>query len=124
MTFTIPHRLPGLNEVIAANRSHPKAGNALKQKAQALITPYLPPVSIDGRQDYAFTWYCANGKRDPDNIASAVKFILDAMVAAGTIGNDGWANVGSITHTFVRATTDAVEVSLCPSALTPPAPPS
>ena len=124
MTFTIPHRLPGLNEVIAANRSHPKAGAALKRKAQALITPYLPPVSIDGRQDYCFTWYCANQKRDPDNIASAVKFILDAMVAAGTIPNDGWKQVGNLSHRFLPATTDAVEVSLCPSALMPPAPPS
>lgn len=34
------------------------------------------------------TWYEPDERRDPDNIMAGQKFILDGLVAAGTIPND------------------------------------
>lgn len=41
-----------------------------------------------------FHWYCPNRKKDPDNISFAKKFLLDGMVCAGLIPNDGWKHIG------------------------------
>lgn len=47
-----------------------------------------------------FNWYCANKKQDPDNIAFQQKFILDGMVKAGLIENDGWKQIRKLAHNF------------------------
>lgn len=50
--------------------------------------------------DYEFIWHRSNRREDPDNIASAIKYIFDAMQQAKLIRNDNWAAVRSITHRF------------------------
>lgn len=50
--------------------------------------------------DYEFIWHRSNRREDPDNIASAIKYIFDAMQQAKLIHNDNWAAVHSITHRF------------------------
>lgn len=47
-----------------------------------------------------FDWYCVNRKKDPDNIAFAKKYILDGMVKAGLIPNDGWNQVAGFSDDF------------------------
>ena len=97
----IPGELPGLNEIIGANRRNRFAGAKQKHQHTAAIAAQLagvPPVTA--RCDWSFTWVCANKRRDPDNVASACKFVFDALQAAGIITNDGWAQVASITHAF------------------------
>lgn len=39
-------------------------------------------------------------RRDPDNIAAAVKFIWDGLVEAGVIPNDGWKENGGWSNHF------------------------
>jgi Holliday junction resolvase RusA-like endonuclease len=48
----------------------------------------------------SFAWHEKNRKRDPDNIMSAQKFILDALVEAKILPDDGWDEVLGLTHTF------------------------
>ena len=36
------------------------------------------------------TWVEANRRRDPDNIAYSIKFILDGFVAASIMPSDSW----------------------------------
>ena len=55
---------------------------------------------ITGRNNYHFTWYCKNRKKDPSNISYAVKFIFDGLEMAGVIENDGWKQISGITHKF------------------------
>ena len=112
LAFTIHGRLPSLNEVIGANRANKYGGASLKKQAEALILPQLPRVTQSGKCHVTFRWHCPNTRRDPDNIASAQKFILDAMQSAGIIDNDGWRQVASLNHTFTVAGTDYVEVEL------------
>ena len=40
-------------------------------------------------------------RRDKDNISSAKKYILDALVVSGVIGNDNWRWIaGSLPDTY------------------------
>lgn len=52
------------------------------------------------RIDLDITWYCKNKRKDKDNIAAGIKFILDGLVKAGTIENDGWKQVNNFSHSF------------------------
>ncbi len=49
---------------------------------KAAIKPFVGPVDIEVR------WVEPNARRDYDNIASGIKFILDALVKAETIKGD------------------------------------
>ena len=50
--------------------------------------------------DLDITWYCKNKKKDKDNIAAGIKFILDGLVMADAIEDDGWKQVNSFKHSF------------------------
>lgn len=85
----IPHQFPSLNELIGAMNHNRFAGAKMKKEWTELsamyfkqIKPYDTPIKL------SFIWFEPNAKRDPDNIVSAKKFILDGMVLAGVVPND------------------------------------
>lgn len=91
--LTIQGKLPGLNEYTRANRTNPQVGAKMKREANevclwearaARLKPMRPPVMV------RIAWFEPNRRRDPDNVVSGKKFILDALVEAGVIGNDNW----------------------------------
>ena len=45
-------------------------------------------------------WYAKDRRTDPDNIYSAIKYILDGAQKAGIIAGDGCKNVADILHEF------------------------
>lgn len=98
----IPGKLPGLNEIIASARSHKMKSASQKKKYTTRIAWYakvhLNP--IQGKFDICFTWNERNRRRDPDNIAVGQKFVLDGLVLANIIPNDGWNQINSIVHRF------------------------
>ena len=50
-----------------------------------------------------FHWYCQDFRRDPDNIEHGQKYILDGLVRAGILPNDGMKNLGGgKVHCFFR----------------------
>ena len=93
----IPLKLPDLNEFIAKckiQRGTWNAGNSLKRKTQDDLFVFLlklPQIKRPAR--IHFIWHEQNKRRDPDNIAFAKKFILDAMQECGRIANDGQKNI-------------------------------
>lgn len=103
-TFTIPGRLPGLNEIITAARGRAGwfAGAGQKKKwmrycSQAIIAERVPvfqkPVRI------IFVWFEPNGRRDIDNIQSGgSKFICDALVQRLRIPDDSRKWVREVIH--------------------------
>lgn len=113
-TFQVDGRMPGLNDYIKANRgSRGKFfGNGMKKfltdEVEKLLTSigdemprFTKPVVV------VFEWKEMNMKRDPDNVAFAKKFILDGMVKAGMIENDGWKQIAGFADTWeVRPDTD------------------
>jgi Holliday junction resolvase RusA-like endonuclease len=103
VTFTIPGRLPGLNEYTAANRTHAKAGARAKKEAEWQVAwgvkiARLEP--IDGPVLLTFAWHEPDRRRDVDNVAFAKKFILDALVRLGILAGDGRKHVVGFSDEF------------------------
>jgi len=100
--LVIPGELPGLNEIIAISKEHWAKYAEEKHNCTEEIA-YLAKSQIKRKYkkvDLTFIWYCKNRKRDKDNIIAGQKFILDGLVAAGVIENDGWEQIGNISHFF------------------------
>lgn len=97
--LTIPGTLPGMNEIIKANRFNRYAGGKQKREETDRISWVAKGYPrISKKVDAVITWYCTNRKRDPDNVDAGAKFIFDGLVNAGILFNDGWKNIGDITH--------------------------
>jgi len=100
--LVIEGELPGLNEIIEYSKEH-WAKYAGEKHFRTQEIAYLAKNQIKGKYkkvDLAFTWFCKNKKRDKDNIIAGQKFVLDGLVAAGVIENDGWKQIGNILHYF------------------------
>lgn len=104
-TLIIHGRLPGLNELIDAERTHRQAGAALKRKTEQFIRMHIreqlrgyhpkPPVTL------YYYFYEPNKRRDLDNIAGfAHKVIQDSLVKERVIENDGWDHIKGFYDSF------------------------
>lgn len=102
-SFSIPVKLPGLNEVISANRTSKYAGAKLKKDAEEQIAWRIKAAGLkpmDGPVRIHYAWYEPDKRRDWDNVASAKKFIQDALVQAGILPGDGQKYVIGFTDAF------------------------
>lgn len=115
--FTVHAKLPSLNDVISKDRTCKYAGASYKKEVEKLIARYilkalesgeLRPVSMPCT--IHFLWYEKNRRRDVDNIQSAQKFILDAMVRCGIIPDDSRKYVIQTAHTVVDSVQYGVDV--------------
>lgn len=117
--FVINAKLPSLNEYIAKINSNRHTGNKFKQETEELIQwaiksakikkmiqPTCKPCTVH------FEWHEKTRKRDCDNIASAKKFILDALQKENIIPNDNQKYIKGFTDNFVKDTKDYVIVKL------------
>jgi len=93
-----------LNEYIQAERSNKYKSAAIKEQ----LTNSVAYLSLqqkfklpDKKHDIIFTWYKPNNKTDHDNIAFAKKFILDGLVKAGALKNDGPKYIGNFQDIFI-----------------------
>ncbi len=96
-TFTIPGRLPSVNELIRWDRIVGRRGRgrffgAIKRREAIYhVWAYIKKsaiLNIETPVDVKVTWFERDARRDYDNIASGIKFILDALVKAGVIKGD------------------------------------
>lgn len=94
------YRLPGLNQYTNANRNNRYSGGKLKKDTEQYITWFIPLQfrgwNLSGVEIF-ITWYEFDKRRDFDNIVSAKKFILDALVKSGVLAGDGQKHVHKIT---------------------------
>lgn len=117
MLLTIHGKLPSLNDYTKANRSHYHVGARFKKQVEELIggeiKSQLRGVQIKKPCYVRFRWYEANKKRDLDNIASAKKFIFDALVKFEVLENDGWKQViGFSDSFFIEKNNPRIEVEI------------
>lgn len=104
--FTIPGRLSGLNEHDNQSRSHAQKGGKHKKEQQQIVEyailaarrPKVPPAWYP--LSVTFHWYEKDRMRDPDNVAFAKKYILDALQTMGTIKGDGWRHIAALADEF------------------------
>lgn len=106
MKLIISGRLPGLNEYTKACRSKKgwQAGAGLKARTEAgiikEIQKQLGDRTMEGKIKIIFTWVEPNNLRDLDNVCFAKKFILDALVKAGTLKDDDRKHVEGFLDKF------------------------
>jgi hypothetical protein len=78
-------------------------GATVKRNNTAVVARYAKQQRIQSVKDSAyltFHWYCKNKKKDKDNISFAKKFILDGLVQAGVLPNDGWNDIEGFKDEF------------------------
>ena len=103
VTFTVPARLPGCNEYTGACRSHANAGARMKKSAERIVMQCIRVARlqpVDGPVLLSCAWHERDCRRDIDNAAFAVKFILDALVKTGILAGDGRKYVVGLSHEF------------------------
>ena len=100
MKFEIPGRLPGFNEIIEAAKRNPHEYARMKETCTAMVAWLAKKLPAYEKVALIITWYEPDLRRDPDNIMAGQKFILDGLVAAGTIPNDSQKYVRGIVHRF------------------------
>jgi Holliday junction resolvase RusA-like endonuclease len=89
-----------LNDYITTQRTryHARA-NREKQRWTDLCAGYASGLgTVETPIRVRINWYEKNARRDVDNVAFSVKFILDGLVRAGVIPNDSQRYVRSIEH--------------------------
>jgi hypothetical protein len=116
VTFTIEGELPQLNDYIRAERGNRFAAASIKKHATARVrsealSQKLPRLL---RFDQLIcVWYTRDARKDADNVAFAVKFVLDGLVDARVLPGDGRKFTGAILHSFlVDAKRPRVEVTI------------
>lgn len=101
--LVIPGELMDLNTYIDIERGNKFAASSVKKTEtekihwlciQQKTKPISTPVNLE------FHWHAKNARKDPDNIAFAIKFILDGLVNANILPNDRFSTIKSIIHRF------------------------
>lgn len=98
--FTLYDSLPNLNQTLAKALANRYTYGKTKKKIDANIAweikVQLPGVRITSRMSVVIHWYVKDRRKDPDNVYSAVKYILDGAQKSGIISGDGFKNVADI----------------------------
>lgn len=114
--ITIPGELPDMNQIIKMSKQHYGSYSRKKkiyteEVAKACLS--VKNKKISGKVAVTCEWMARNRRKDPDNISAGVKFILDGIVEAGILPNDGWSQVEKIDHYFkVDKRNPRVEVTI------------
>lgn len=117
--FIVKAKLPSLNEYIAACNANRYRGGRFKHDIEEVIGWGIKQaISAGGLQRMEqpiivhFRWHEKTKRRDADNIASAKKYILDAMQIFRVIPNDSRKYVRGFTDEIIDDAEDYVEVEL------------
>lgn len=112
--IVVKGELTDLNKFITAERRNRYDGARVKKentdfviwqtKGLEKITHYPLHVHI--------VWYTKNERIDPDNIAFAKKFILDALVKNGVIRDDSRKYIKGFSDDFGVSDNPRIEISL------------
>ena len=100
----LPFTFPGLNDYISVERSHRQKAAKMKRDCQNAVIlcarrqirgKFTRPVVMN------YLWVEKDRRRDKDNVAAfGRKVIQDALVKAGVLHNDGWANIEGFSDRF------------------------
>jgi hypothetical protein len=116
-TLWLPWRLPGQNEIVAAAKGAGGTGRhyaTLKAKLtnDIALHAYAAKLKPVPRAYFHFLWHEKNRQRDPDNISAGKKFILDSLVVAKVLENDGWGQVEGWSDRFLVSASVGVLVTI------------
>lgn len=102
--FIISGTLIDLNKYINLNRAHYHKAAAEKIEQDSIVyysaKEQIRDVIIEKPVGVRILWIEPNDNRDSDNVAFAIKFILDGLVHAGVLPEDKRKNIKFIYHDF------------------------
>lgn len=118
-SFIIPQKLPSLNEYIRKCRANKYEGSRYKNEVEYGIKGAILMAKQKGELHetkepvaICFEWHEKTKKRDADNIASAKKFILDALQSMQIIPNDNRKYVKGFSDEIIDDKEDFVKVTI------------
>jgi Holliday junction resolvase RusA-like endonuclease len=104
--FTIPGRLPGLNEIISSSSRHWAVAYRQKKEAKTIVQFAAKAAKIrpvEGKVIITIACYEPNRRRDIDNVrAGACKIILDALQDIKILQGDGQKYIADIIQPAVQ----------------------
>lgn len=108
MKIIIESQLTTLNDYIRAERGNRYAAAKVKKQEsdkliwgfKYLIKKWPHPLPFSGPVRIEINWYRKDRRTDPDNVAFAKKFVLDALVESGILENDSWKFIQSFSDFF------------------------
>ncbi len=91
----IPGEFPTMNEIINKSKTHWTKYREMKQSYDDTVAFYADKQEIPFFESakLKITYYRKNRRVDPDNISASKKFILDGLVQAGILPEDGWDEI-------------------------------
>lgn len=105
-TLVLNDSLPTMNEIIAMSKQG-KKGYQPYARSKAEITEWIvwecnvqKLNPLKSKADFTITWICKDKRKDKDGIMCGCKYIFDGLQHAGIIKNDGWLEIGDISHKF------------------------
>lgn len=111
--------MPSLNDTLRYNRTNAYKGARFKKEVEEVIGWSIRNALTSKNLQRVTTpviikmhWHEKTKRRDVDNIQSAQKFILDALVNHGILLDDSRKYVKQIYHEIIDDKTDYVEVEL------------
>lgn len=115
-TVTLEMELPSLNDVLAWAKMGGRGFVYAERKR--IATDMVSAVFKESVKNYyqraglIIGWGAKSRRKDPDNIASGIKFILDGLVKAGALSNDAWKNIVMIHHFFFLSKEPRIQVTI------------
>ena len=98
----IQGKLPTCNEYIDACRENRYKAAKMKREAEDLIIWQVKRLlPIKSKVKIRLVWFEETTRRDPDNVAFAKKFILDALQRCGKLKNDNARWIAGFEDAFV-----------------------
>ena len=93
--LVIPGQFPTMNTIIDKSKTHWSKYKRMKDNYDAIVQYYVEQQRIKFFEAVKLniTYYRKDKRTDPDNIAAAKKFIIDGLVSAGVLEDDGWKQV-------------------------------
>lgn len=98
----IPIKFVSLNEFLNMAKTSPFIVSNYKKNIEADIGKCIRQLPSFDKVSIIFLWIEENKRRDPDNIAFARKFILDALVRNKKIKNDTQRYIRGLFDVFVN----------------------
>jgi hypothetical protein len=114
----VPGPLPSLNQLLAGRSGgahNPYAAIKKKWTADIAILAKAAKLRPMTAARLRFVWHEKHKRRNPDNfVAGGRKLVLDGLVTAGVLPNDGWAEIVGFVDLWLVSATPGVMVYLHP----------
>ncbi|MGM0437530.1 MAG: Holliday junction resolvase [Bacillota bacterium] len=102
--LVIPGELPTMNRIINESKTHWSNYKKMKETfddtvvffAEKQEIPFFKSVKLN------ITYYRSDKRVDPDNIVAGKKFIIDGLVEAGVLEEDGWKQIKGFKETWEK----------------------